>query len=324
MGIFKAAAGSVGGVMADQWLECYFCDALPEGVLAMRAEKKVSERSSNTKGEENCISDGSLIIVNAGQCAIAIDRGEIIGVYSEQGQNIYHSDRSPSLFHGGGLKGVFRQSMDRFGYGGVAAVYQIIMFLDVREHLGNAFSVRIPMNIRDTAKLVSIDAEVTLSGMFSFHIADPATFYKKVCGNSYSTVMTSTALKQITAELEMLLRQALAKECAREGMNAYDLSLSADSIIGNVGEEVNEQWVRLRGFKFSSIAIDSIDISHHDRSLLQSVEYAKALTDPTLAAATLVGAQAQAMQSAAKNTGFVKPTSFKRESIKNPTMNNKS
>ena len=48
MGLIKAALGAAGGVLADQWKEYFYCDALPETVLAVRGKKRVSSRSSNT------------------------------------------------------------------------------------------------------------------------------------------------------------------------------------------------------------------------------------------------------------------------------------
>lgn len=306
MGIIKAAAGSIGGVMADQWLEAYSCDSLPEGVLAMRAQKKLSERSSNTKGEENVISDGSAIIVNAGQCALAIDKGQVTGVYDTPGVNIYHSDRSASIFHKGGLKGVLKQSFDRFSYGGIAAVYQIIMFIDVREHMGNPFSLDMPINLTDRNTGLSFDAALTVGGMYSFCIEKPEIFYKKVCGNSTGMVFIKDIMPQISAEFCMLLRQAVAAMC-QEGTTAYDIGMHADRIAEQAAAQVNETWIEQRGFAISSIGIDTLMLKDKDKNLLQSVQMAKALTDPKLAAATLTGAAAQAMQSAALNPGRREP-----------------
>ena len=34
MGLIKAALGSAGGVLADQWKEYFYCEALPENVMA--------------------------------------------------------------------------------------------------------------------------------------------------------------------------------------------------------------------------------------------------------------------------------------------------
>lgn len=306
MGIFKAAMGSVSGVLADQWLEVYALDSLPQGVLAQRAEKRIGENSSNTEGDANVISDGSTIIVNAGQCALAIDRGEVTGVYDTPGENTYHSDRSPSIFHKGGAKGVLKQSFDRFGYGGVAADYQAIVFLDIREHMGNPFSLSLPIRLKDRNTDLDFDAALTVSGTFSFRIEKPAVFYKKLCGCSTGTVYVKDILPQITAEFKMTLITAIGKSF-RQGSTAYDISMSANTIVDEAAALLSEEWIEKRGFAIASIGIDSISLTKEDKDLLQSVQLAKALTDPTLSAATIVAAQAQAMQDAAKNTGSREP-----------------
>ena len=33
MGLIKAAAGAIGGTMADQWLDYFYCEALDKDVL---------------------------------------------------------------------------------------------------------------------------------------------------------------------------------------------------------------------------------------------------------------------------------------------------
>lgn len=300
MGIIKAAGGSVGGVLADQWLEIYSCDGFEAGVLSVRGVKKVSSRSANTKGDENVISDGSVIIVNVGQCALAIERGQIIGCYDTPGENIYRSERSGSIFHRGGLKTIVKQSVERFGYGGVAAIYQVVMYLDLREHMGNPFTFRLPLSLTERGTGTTIDATLTVSGMYSFRITEPTVFYKNVCGCSTGTVRVSDVQKQLEAELSGVLRPAIASVCSG-GITAYELSVSADRIVDSATAQISEKWESLRGFTVVSLAIENIALSQRDKDLLQSVEYAKALTNPTLAAAVLVGAQAQAMQDAASN-----------------------
>ena len=59
MGLIKAALGAAGGVMADQWKEYFYCDALEDDVLVMKGQKRTSKRSSNRSGSENIITDGN-------------------------------------------------------------------------------------------------------------------------------------------------------------------------------------------------------------------------------------------------------------------------
>lgn len=66
MGLIKAGLGAVGGVMADQWKEYFYCEAIPADVLVVKGRKKMSGRSSNHKGDENIITNGSVIAVADG------------------------------------------------------------------------------------------------------------------------------------------------------------------------------------------------------------------------------------------------------------------
>ena len=308
MGVFKAISGSFGGVMADQWLEVYSSDSFPADVLAQRVQAKVGERSANTKGEKDVVSDGSLVIVNAGQCAMLIDRGEVVDYCAEPGEYSFHSERSKSLFSGGGLKGILKQGFDRFGYGGVAAVYQVVIFLDTREHMANAFSLDRTVNIRDRNTGMRFDARLKLGGAYSFRIVDPPVFYKKVCGNCAGVVKKSDVIKQLTAELEMELAVILSRIMTEEGVTPTDLSMDFDLLISRATESLNEKWAALRGLGIVSLGTDTMCLTSNDRKMLQSVQWAKTLTDPAMAAATLVGAQGQAAQDAAKNTGKIKVT----------------
>jgi hypothetical protein len=36
MGLIKAALGAVGGVLADQWKEFFYCESMPENVIAVK------------------------------------------------------------------------------------------------------------------------------------------------------------------------------------------------------------------------------------------------------------------------------------------------
>ena len=67
MGLIKAGVGALGGVLADQWKEFFYCDAIDNDILVIKGQKRISGRSSNTKGNDNIISNVSFIAVADGQ-----------------------------------------------------------------------------------------------------------------------------------------------------------------------------------------------------------------------------------------------------------------
>ena len=100
MGLIKAAAGAVGGVLADQWKDYFYCDSLPNDVLMRKGQKRVSSRSSNTKGSDNIISNGSGIAVADGQCMIIVEQGKVVEFCAEPGVFTYDTSTEPSIFSG--------------------------------------------------------------------------------------------------------------------------------------------------------------------------------------------------------------------------------
>ena len=119
MGLIKAGFGALGGVLADQWKEFFYCDALDMDTLVVKGQKRVSgRRSSNTKGSDNVISNGSGIAVADGQCMIIVENGKVIDVCAEAGEYTYDSSTEPSIFVGSfgeSLKQTFREIVDDNG-----------------------------------------------------------------------------------------------------------------------------------------------------------------------------------------------------------------
>ena len=86
MGLIKAALGSVGSVLADQWKEYFYCDSMASNVLVTKGKKRTSSRNSNTKGSDNIISNGSVVAVNEGQCMMIVEQGKIVEFAAEAGR----------------------------------------------------------------------------------------------------------------------------------------------------------------------------------------------------------------------------------------------
>ncbi len=188
MGLLKAGAGALGGVLADQWRDYFYCDALEAGVLAAKGKKRTSRRSSNTKGDENIISNGSILAVNEGQCMLIVEQGKIVEVCAEAGEFLYDSGTEPSVFYGGlgkGLLGSFATLGKRFGFGGDTAMDQRVYYFNTKEIVGNKYGTTNPIPFRVVDRNIGLDVDISIrcNGEFSYRIADPLLFYKNVCGN---------------------------------------------------------------------------------------------------------------------------------------------
>ena len=143
MGLIRAAVGAASGVMADQWKEYFYCESLPANVLAVKGQKKVSGRTSNYKGDENIITNGSIIAVADGQCMIIVDQGKVVELCAEPGEYTYDMSTEPSLFDGGrlasNLRAVFDNIGKRFTFGGEAPKDQRVYYFNTKELTGNKY-----------------------------------------------------------------------------------------------------------------------------------------------------------------------------------------
>ena len=109
MGLIQAALSAAGSTFADQWKEYFYCEAIPSNIIAVKGQKKVRGLSSN-HGDDNIISDGSVIAVADGQCMIIVEQGQVVDICAQPGEFKYDSTTEPSLFTGNlgeGIKNVF-------------------------------------------------------------------------------------------------------------------------------------------------------------------------------------------------------------------------
>ena len=135
MGLIKAGIGALGGTLADQWKEFFYCEAMDKDVLVTKGQKRISGRSSNTKGSDNIISSGSGIAVADGQCMIIVEQGKVVEVCAEPGQFTYDASTEPSIFSGklgDSLKQTFQTIGKRFTYGGDTGKDQRVYYFKPR------------------------------------------------------------------------------------------------------------------------------------------------------------------------------------------------
>lgn len=306
MGLIKAILGAAGGVMADQWKEYFYCEALPAEVLAVKGVKRDSGRSSNTKGSDNIISNGSTIAVADGQCMIIVDQGKVAELCAEPGEFTYDTSSEPSIFTGGlgvGILDTFKNIGKRFTYGGEAPKDQRIYYLNTKELIGNKYGTPnpVPFRVVDTNIGLDIDISIRCFGEYSYRICDPLLFYTNVCGNITDRYVRATIDGQLKTELMTALQPAFAKISAM-GIRYSALPGHTYELAEALNEVLSSKWRGLRGLEIVSLGVSSVKASEEDEKMIKDLQRNATFRDPTMAAAHLVSAQATAMQSAAANT----------------------
>ena len=307
MGLIKAALGAAGGVMADQWLEYFYCDSLPESVMAVRGQKRTSGRSSNTKGSDNIISNGSVIAVADGQCMIIVDQGKVTEFCAEPGEFKYDSSSEPSLFCGKlgeNILATFKNIGKRFTFGGEPPKDQRVYYFNTKELIGNKYGTPspVPFRVVDQRAGIDIDIAIRCFGEYSYRISNPILFYTNVCGNVSDAFTRDRLDSQLKTELLTALQPAFAK-ISDMGIRYSSLPGHTYEIAEALNDVLSNKWRDLRGLEIVSFGVSSVKASEEDEQMLKEMQQAKAYVNPGMAAANLARAQANAMQDAAKNTG---------------------
>ena len=308
MGLIKAGVGSLGGTLADQWKEFFYCDALSPEVLAVKGQKRVSGRSSNTKGNDNIISNGSVIAVADGQCMMIVEQGKVVDVCAEPGEYIYDISTEPSLFAGGNLasniKQVFQTIGKRFTFGGVAPKDQRVYYFNTKELVGNKYGTPspVPFRVVDEAAGIDLDIAIRCFGEYSYRITNPLLFYTNLCGNVEAAFTRDKIDSQLKAELLTALQPAFAR-ISDMGIRYSSLPGHTMEIAQALNDVLSAKWRDLRGIEIVSFGVSSVKASEEDEQMIKQMQQAKAYMNPGMAAANLARAQANAMQDAAKNTG---------------------
>ncbi|MGI6239123.1 MAG: SPFH domain-containing protein [Christensenellales bacterium] len=307
MGLIKAAMGAVGGVLADQWKEFFYCDAMDADVLAVKGKKRVSGRSSNTRGEENIISSGSVVAVADGQCMIIVDQGKVAELCAEPGEFIYNASSEPSIFHGDladGIMNTFQSIGRRFAFGGSPGTDQRIYYFNTKEITGNKYGTVNPVPFRVVDRNIGLDIDISIrcNGEYSYRIVDPMLFYTNVCGNVDANFRRDRIDSQLKAELLTALQPAFARISAL-GVRYSAIPGHTQELAEALNEALSEKWGKLRGLAVASFGVNSVTASKEDEDMIKQLQKSAVMRDPNMAAANLVGAQADAMRAAASNEG---------------------
>ena len=314
MGLIKAGLGALGGTLADQWKEYFYCESMDKDTMVVKGRKRTGSRSSNTKGNDNIISNGSVIAVADGQCMMIVEQGQIVEVCAEPGEFTYDTSTEPSIFSGplgDSILETFRTVGKRFTFGGDTGKDQRVYYFNTKELIDNKFGTPnpIPFRVVDSKIGLDVDVSVRCSGVYSYRIADPLLFYTKVCGNVSQDYTRDELDSQLKSEFISALQPAFAK--------LSDMELRPNQIVAHntelenaMNEALSVKWGQLRGLQVVSIALGSVTLPPEDAEMIKQLQRTAVLQNPMMAGATLVGAQADAIKAAASNeagamTGFM-------------------
>ena len=304
MGLIKALAGAVGGTFADQWLEFFVCESLETDVLVAKGQKRTSKRSSNTKGEDNIISNGSGIVVNKGQAAVIVDNGRIMEFCSEEGRYTYDQSSESSVFYGGldqGIVGIFKSIGERFKHGGSPGKDQRIYYFNTKEIMGNKYGTPnpIPYLVIDPNVNLRLTISLRVNGEYSYRMINPLLFYSNVCGNVEENYTRDKIESQLKSEIITVLGPSLGE--LGKGMEYHELSFHTEKLAEILNTRLSNKWKDVRGIEIVNFGI-TCTASPEDEKKIKDLQTAAVMRDPTMAAASLVNAQSDAMRTAAGNT----------------------
>ena len=307
MGLIKAALGSAGSILGDQWREYFYCDSMDADVLVAKGQKRISSRSSNTKASDNIISNGAVIAVNEGQCMMIVEQGQIVEFAAEAGEFTWNASTEGSVFYGGfgeGLKSSWNTFKRRFTFGADTAKDQRVYFFNMKEIMGNKYGTPAPVPFRvvDTNIGLDMDVSIRCNGEYSYRISDPMLFYKNVCGNVTTDYRRSQLDSQLKSDFLTALQPAFARISAL-GIRYSALPGHTMEIAQAMNEVMSAKWQNLRGISVVSVGVNSVTASAEDEATLKELQKSAVFRNTQMAAAHMVQAQAEAMKTAAANEG---------------------
>ncbi len=307
MGLIRSIVTATGSTFADQWKEFFYCEAIPNHILVTKGVKQVGKKSSNKKGNDNIISNGSGIAVADGQCMIIVEQGKIVEFCAEPGQFTWDSSTEPSIFTGSlgrGILDTFKTIGKRFTLGGDPGKDQRVYYFNIKEILENRFGTPNPIPFRVVDRNIGLDIDVSVrcSGLYSYKITNPLLFYTNVCGNVSSEYAKTEIDAQLKTEFVSALQPAFAKISEMQ-VRPNALPAHAEELAALMNDALDAKWRDTRGIEVISIALNPITLPEEDAEMIKQLQRTAVMRDPSMGAATMVEAQAEAMKNAGKNSG---------------------
>ncbi len=301
MGLIRALKDSIGGGLADSWLESYESVGMtPNTVMCPGVRvRKGDKRDGNTKGTDNTISNGSIIHVEEGQFMMLIDGGKIVDYTAEAGYFKVDNSSLPSLFNGQLLDSV-KETFNRFRFSGTTPLQQRIVYINMQEIRDIKFGTPNPVNYFDN--FYNSELFLRSFGTYSIKIVDPIKFYIQVADHSSREPMDINIVNEQYRNEFLQAFQSALNRMSTEGIRISHV-VSKQMELGEYMQDVlDSKWNDERGFEIQSVGIASISYTEESQKLINMRNQGAMLSDPTVREGYVQGAVARGFEAAGSNS----------------------
>lgn len=297
MGLIKAAVGSVGGSLADSWLEYIKADNMDDHTVVTKGVQVSDKRSSNKRGTKNIISNGSKIEVGPNQMMILMDSGKIMDYTAEQGRYEVYLSSAPSLFNGQ-LKDSIKDTFNRFKFGGQPSSSQEVYFVNLQEIKGIKFGTRNALQYFDN--FYNSELFLRCHGQYSVKITDPLKFFMEAIPRNAQRVQMEDINEQFNSEFLTALQAAIG-QMSVDGVRISSLPSKGMELAKYLSTILDEDWNNARGLEIASVGISSISYDDESKELINMRNRGAMLSDPTIREGYVQGNIAEGMKAAGSN-----------------------
>lgn len=298
MGLIKAAAGAIGGQLADSWLDYIQAAEMGPTTIMCRGVQVNNKRSSNKKGNENVISNGSKIVVGPNQMMFLVEDGKIIDYTAEAGYYEVFMSSAPSLFNGQ-FGDTLKDTFQRFKFGGQPSSAQQVYFVNLAEIRGIKFGTRNALQYFDN--FYNSELFLRCHGTYSIKVADPLKFYMECSLRNNERVNFEDISEQFNNEFLNALSSAI-NQMSVDGVRISTLPSQGMKLAKYMGDVLDEDWKNVRGVEISSVGIASISYDEESKKLINMRNQGAMLSDPTIREGYVQGSVARGMEAAGSNS----------------------
>ena len=298
MGLIKAAVGAVGGQLADSWLDYIQAAEMGSTTIMCRGVQVSNKRSSNKKGNENVISNGSKIVVGPNQMMFLVEDGKIIDYTAEAGYYEVFMSSAPSLFNGQ-FGDTLKDTFQRFKFGGQPTSAQQVYFVNLAEIRGIKFGTRNALQYFDN--FYNSELFLRCHGTYSVKVADPLKFYMECSVRNKERVDFEDISEQFNNEFLNALTSSI-NQMSVDGVRISTLPSQGMKLAKYMGDVLDEDWKNVRGIEIASVGIASISYDEESKKLINMRNQGAMLSDPTIREGYVQGSVARGMEAAGSNS----------------------